>query len=154
MPTCWPKIAFFPSFIAKMAPIKVHPKMCQKCLFWLSFISPQKPKSVVFFLSYNQTCGHSTGLTAYIYIYTVYIYLFIHLSCLPPWCLVQWIATYSDSSKWFFDTIPAKTIKYIPLQQGKLPTELTPLENYLEIGNGLPNRKKLFRGIIWAGNGD
>ena len=42
----------------------------------------------------------------------------------------------------------------VPSQQGKLPTELVPLENYLEIGNGLPNRKKLTRGIIWAGNGN
>ena len=29
-------------------------------------------------------------------------------------------------------------------KQGKLPTELIPLENYLEIGNGLPNRKNCF----------
>ena len=27
---------------------------------------------------------------------------------------------------------------------GNLPTELIPLENYLEIGNGLPNRKNCF----------
>ena len=28
--------------------------------------------------------------------------------------------------------------------EGKLPTEITVLENYLEIGNGLPNRKNCF----------
>ena len=32
----------------------------------------------------------------------------------------------------------------VPSQQGKLPTEWMALENYLEIGNGLPNRKKCF----------
>ena len=36
----------------------------------------------------------------------------------------------------------------IPSQQGKLPTELIPLENYLEIGNGLPNRKNCFGALF------
>ena len=46
------------------------------------------------------------------------------------------------------------TTSYHRNRENSRPTELIPLENYLEIGNGLPNRKKMFRGTIWAGNGN
>ena len=68
-----------------------------------------------------------------------------HILCESPFVLGDFYAYgpsfYGISWEHIFLLIWGVRVVKIPSQQGKLPTELIPQENYLEIGNGLPNQK-------------
>ena len=75
----------FPLLKANISPQKSSRKRCEKRMFWLSinlFHFSQKRPKVLFLLVKQQKCGHSTSLTACMYLYihiSTYIYTHIYI---------------------------------------------------------------------------